>query len=129
MAAADLDTAKWGTQEWVRFIEAMPERLTAEQLVELDKTFRFTGTGNGEIAQRWYPLTVRSGYFEARLSIAEFLTRIGRRKLILPTYEALAASADGREFARKVFDDAKPGYHPITTAAVEAVLNKPAATR
>lgn len=129
VAAVDLDTAKWGTQEWVRFIEAMPDRLTAEQLVELDKAFRFTGTGNGEIAQRWYPLTVRSGYFEARLSIAEFLTRIGRRKLILPTYEALAASADGREFARKVFDDAKPGYHPITTAAVEAVLNKPAATR
>ena len=108
-AANELITASWTTQEWVRFLEGMPETLTPEQLVELDNVFRFTGTGNGEIAQRWYPLAVRSGYFEARPAIAGFLQRIGRRKLIMPTYEALAATKEGREFARKVFaeQDAK----------------------
>jgi hypothetical protein len=121
-AASELITASWTTQEWVRFLEGMPPTLDAEQLVELDGVFRFTGTGNGEIAQRWYPLAVRSGYFEARPAIAQFLQRIGRRKLIMPTYEALAATADGREFARKVFAEARPGYHPITTASVEAAL-------
>ena len=125
-AANQLLTATWSTQEWVRFIEAMPETLKPEQLVELDGVFHFTGTGNGEIAQRWYPLAVRSGYFEARPAIADFLKRIGRRKLILPIYEALAATGEGREFARKVFAEAKPGYHPITTAAVEAALAKAA---
>lgn len=124
-AASELDTRGWITQEWVRFLEAMPQTLKPEQLVELDRAFRFTGTGNGEIAQRWYPLAVRSGYFEARPAIAEFLKRIGRRKLILPIYEALAATNEGREFARKVFAEARPGYHPITTAAVEAALDKP----
>ena len=123
-AATDLLTATWSTQEWVRFIEAMPDTLKPEQMVELDSVFHFTSTGNGEIAQRWYPLAVRSGYFEARPAIADFLKRIGRRKLILPTYEALAESAEGREFARKVFAEAKPGYHPITTGAVEAALAK-----
>jgi leukotriene-A4 hydrolase len=124
-AANEIDTSRWITQEWVRFIEAMPETLKAEQLVELDGAFRFTGTSNGEVAQRWYPLAVRSGYFEARPAIAEFLKRIGRRKLILPIYEALSHTDEGREFARKVFAEAKPGYHPITTSAVEAALNKP----
>jgi leukotriene-A4 hydrolase len=52
-----------------------------------------------------------------------------RRKLIMPVYKALVATPDGLAFAEQVFADAKPGYHPITTAAVEAVLNKPAATR
>ena len=104
----------------------MPKTLKPEQLVELDGVFRFTGTGNGEVAQRWYPLAVRSGYFEARPAIADFLKRIGRRKLILPTYEALAASSEGREFARKIFAEARPGYHPITTAAVEAALSQAA---
>jgi leukotriene-A4 hydrolase len=127
--AADLDTGKWTTQEWVYFLEGMPETLDPERLVELDQAFRFTGTGNGEIAQRWYPLSVRSEYFEAHPAISQFLRKIGRRKLIMPTYEALAATPDGHAFATQVFAMARPGYHPITTASVEALLakTKPAA--
>lgn len=124
-AANELLTATWTTQEWVRFLEGMPETLQPEQLIELDNAFQFTSTVNGEIAQRWYPLAVRSGYFEARPAIADFLKRIGRRKLIMPTYEALSVTEEGREFARKVFAEAKPGYHPITTASVEAALADP----
>src|SRR5699024_10343 len=99
-----------------------PNKLSNEQLVELDEAFRLTTSHNGEILMRWFPLTVRSGYFEARPVIAEFLQTNGRRKLIMPVYEALVASRDGREFARQVFEQARPGYHPITTASVEAVV-------
>ena len=31
---------------------------------------------------------------------------------------------EGLAFAREVFERARPGYHPITTASVEAVLAK-----
>lgn len=117
-------TTAWTTQEWVHFIEAMPQTLKPEQIAQLDTAYKFTGTPNGEIAQRWYPLTVRSGYLEARPAIADFLQRIGRRKLIMPTYQALAATPDGLAFAQEVFAKAKPGYHPITTGSVEAVLSK-----
>ena len=124
---AQLDTGKWSTQEWVHFIEGLPDTLSTAQLAELDAAFHFTGTPNGEIAQRWYPLTVRSGYTAARPAIADFLQRIGRRKLIMPTYGALAKTPDGLAFARDVFAKAKPGYHPITTVSVEAALaDKPA---
>ena len=122
ITAADIDTRKWTTQEWVRFLEGMPESLPGERLVELDAAFSFTGTPNGEIAQRWYPLTVRSNYFEARPAIAEFLRRIGRRKLIMPTYEELVESREGLQFATDVFEDARAGYHPITTTTVEKTL-------
>ncbi len=117
-------TSAWTTQEWVHFIEAMPETLKHDQVAQLDAAYKFTGTPNGEIAQRWYPLTVRSGYSEARPAIAEFLQRIGRRKLIMPTYEALSKTTDGLAFAQEVFAKAKPGYHPITTGSVEALLAK-----
>ncbi|MGE0209806.1 MAG: M1 family metallopeptidase [Lysobacteraceae bacterium] len=122
VAAADIDTSGWVTQEWVRFLEGMPAKLSNEKLVELDAAFGFTASQNGEILMRWFPLTVRSGYFEARPAIAEFLQRVGRRKLILPIYSALVASREGREFAQQVFERARPGYHPITTASVEAIL-------
>ena len=120
---ATLDTSKWSTQEWVHFLEGMPETLSQAQLSELDAAFHFTGTANAEIAQRWYPLTVRSGYLAARPAIADFLGRIGRRKLIMPTYGALAATPDGLAFAKEVFAKARPGYHPITIGSVDKTLS------
>jgi aminopeptidase N len=122
-------TSAWGTQEWVHFLEGLPETLKPEQLKQLDDAYHFTGTPNGEIAQRWYPLTVRSGYADARPAIAAFLERIGRRKLIMPIYEELVKTPDGLAFAKEVFAKAKPGYHPITTGSVQAAIDgaKPAA--
>jgi hypothetical protein len=126
---ATMDTSKWTTYEWVRFLEAMPETLTVDQLAELDAAYHFSGTANAEIAQRWYPLTVRSGYLAARPSMAAFLERIGRRKLIMPTYGALAATPDGLAFAQEVFAKARPGYHPITIGSVEQTLAEGKAKR
>ncbi|MFT4178745.1 MAG: M1 family metallopeptidase [Thermomonas sp.] len=115
-------SSEWSTQEWVHFLEGMPETLKPEQLAQLDEAFKFTGTANGEIAMRWYPLAERSGYTAARAEMGKFLERVGRRKLILPIYGALVATPDGLAFAEQVFARARPGYHPITTGSVEAVI-------
>ena len=115
-------TDAWGTQEWVHFLEGMPDTLKPEQLAQLDEAYHFTGTPNGEIAMRWYPLAERSGYAPAREEMGKFLERVGRRKLILPIYNALVATPDGLAFAEQVFAKAKPGTHPITAGSVEAII-------
>ncbi|QNU15278.1 M1 family metallopeptidase [Thermomonas sp. XSG] len=115
-------TGAWGTQEWVHFLEGMPESLKAEQLQQLDEAYHFTGTPNGEIAMRWYPLAERSGYAAAREEMGKFLERVGRRKLILPVYKALVATPGGLAFAEQVFAKAKPATHPITAGSVEAII-------
>ena len=122
-AAKDIDSKSWSTQEWSRFLENLPETLTLAQLTELDDIFHLTGTANGEIAMRWYPLTVRGGYLQARPEIAKFVGVVGRRKLIMPIYAALVKTKDGLAFAKQVFAQARPGYHPITTASVQALLD------
>ncbi|QNN45427.1 M1 family metallopeptidase [Thermomonas brevis] len=116
-------TGAWGTQEWVHFLEGMPETLKPEQLQQLDEAYHFTGTPNGEIAMRWYPLAERSGYAAAREEMGKFLERVGRRKLILPVYKALVATPDGLAFAEQVFAKARPGTHPITAGSVEAIID------
>ena len=115
-------TGAWGTQEWVHFLEGMPESLKPEQLQQLDEAYHFTGTPNGEIAMRWYPLAERSGYAAAREEMGKFLERVGRRKLILPVYKALVATPDGLAFAEQAFAKAKPATHPITAGSVEAII-------
>lgn len=120
----DAITKTWTTQEWVHFIESLPETLTMDQLTQLDGAYAFTGTMNGEIAQRWYPLAVRNGYTQANDAIAAFLKRIGRRKLIMPTYNALVQTEAGLALAKQVFSEAKPGYHPITTGSVQKAIDE-----
>ena len=116
-------TDAWTTQEWVHFLESMPPTLKPEQqLAQLDAAYHFTGTPNGEIAMRWYPLAERSGYTAAREAMGQFLQRVGRRKLILPIYKALVTTPDGLAFAEQVFAKAKPATHPITAGSVEAIL-------
>ena len=117
-------TAEWNTQQWVHFISGMGQTLKPEQLKQLDDAYHFTGTPNGEIAMRWYPLAVRSGYAEAQPAIAAFLERVGRRKLIMPIYEELVNTPEGLAFAKETFAKARPGSNPITTGSVEAVLAK-----
>lgn len=122
LAANKIPARGWVTSEWLRFINALPEKPTVEQMKALDKAWKLTGTGNGEVAFRWYVATVRAGYTEARPQIAAFIERIGRRKLILPIYDALAKTDDGKQFALGIYEKAKDGYHPLTRGSVEKVL-------
>lgn len=119
-------TEDWTTQQWVNFLKGMGDTLTVEQLAQLDQAYGFTGTANGEIAMRWYPLALRSGYDAVLPEVGKFIERVGRRKLIMPIYEELVKTPEGLAFAKESFERARPGYHPITTGSVEAVLAKAA---
>lgn len=115
-------SSEWSSQEWIHFLEGLPETLSGEQMAQLDAAYGFTGTANGELAQRWYPLAVRSGYRAAYPEMEAFLQRVGRRKLIMPTYTELAKTDEGLALANAVLERSRAGYHPITTASVERVL-------
>ncbi|MFL9584217.1 M1 family metallopeptidase [Stenotrophomonas sp. AB1(2024)] len=120
-------TSEWGTQEWVHFIDGLGKTLPVDKLAALDRAYKFTGTANGEIAMRWYPLAIRSGYAEANEAAGAFIERVGRRKLILPIYAELVKTPEGLAFAKAAFEKAKPSYHPITTASVQDMLDKASA--
>ncbi len=124
LIAKKIPAQKWSTQEWTHFLDNLPKTLPVTKLKELDSAFKLTGTPNGEIAMRWYPITIRSGYEKARPAIAAFLQKVGRRKLIMPSYTALTETKDGLTFAKTVFASARPGYHPITIGTVESLLGK-----
>ncbi|MDR6093270.1 M1 family metallopeptidase [Stenotrophomonas sp. SORGH_AS_0321] len=117
-------TAEWSTQEWVRFIDGLGATQPLDKLAALDRVFKFTGTPNGEIAMRWYPLAIRSGYAEATPAASAFIERVGRRKLIMPIYAELVKTPEGLDVAKAAFEKAKPGYHPITTGSVQDMLSK-----
>ena len=124
--AKGLDAAKWSTHEWQYFLDQLPAKLELAQMKSLDDSYHLTGTHNAEIAFRWYRLAIGSDYKTAFPAMREHMICIGRRILVVPLYEALAKTPDGKIFAEKVYAEAKPGYHPMTRGAVEKVLGNAA---
>jgi leukotriene-A4 hydrolase len=124
-SAVALEAKKWSTPEWQYFLDQLPAQLTPAQMKDLDDTYHLTGTHNAEVAFRWYRLAIGSDYRAAFPAMQEHMVRIGRRILVVPLYEALAKTPDGKGLAEKVYAQARPGYHPMTRAAVEKALKPP----
>ena len=120
--AKGLDAKGWSTHEWEYFLDQLPLRLSAAQMLDLDTTYHLTGTRNAEVAFRWYRLAIGSDYRAAYPAMREHMVRIGRRILVVPLYEALAKTPDGKALAENIYAEAKPGYHPMTRGAVEKAL-------
>jgi aminopeptidase N len=122
--AAQLVTRGWTTQQWQHFLDNMPPTLSPARLADLDAAFGFTNSGNAEIEFSWFRNAIRNRYAPAYPKLEQYLVTIGRRKLIKPLYEDLMKStvAADREFARRVYAQARPGYHPIAQAALDPIV-------
>jgi aminopeptidase N len=119
-----LSAKDWSTQEWLRFLRKLPAKLPVERLTDLDRAFGMTERGNAEIAHDWLLVSIKNGYQPGNARLESYLTSIGRRKLVLPLYQALIASDEGRRRALAIYAKARPFYHPITAESVDKLLKE-----
>ncbi len=120
--AKAISTHDWTVHQWLYFLNNMPERLNEKQLAELDAAFSLTSSKNNEIAHSWLMIAVTNQYKPAYERLYSYLTSIGRNKLVKPLYRELSKTPDGKAFAKKAFEEAKPGYHPLTVSANEGYV-------
>jgi len=123
-ALTQLPTSKWTLHEWLHFINNLPLEINVERMVSLDNAFDLTRSKNAEIAHAWYLLSVRVGYDVVYPAMSEYLIAIGRRKLIVPLYKELAQTEQGKAWALKVYQKARPGYHGLAQGTVDGILKK-----
>ncbi|MEK7831856.1 MAG: M1 family metallopeptidase, partial [Acidobacteriota bacterium] len=122
-SAVKLETTQWTTQEWLHFLKFLPQQLSEKQLKELDQAFGLTKIGNAEIAHIWLLIAIRNKYAAAYPRLEEYLTSIGRQKLIKPLYEELVKTPEGKQRAKAIYAKARAGYHPIAQASVGKIVN------
>jgi leukotriene-A4 hydrolase len=113
----------WAAQQWLYFLDNMPATLRAKQLEALDQAYGLTRSQNAEIERSWLVLVIRNNYQPSFVRLEDYLKSIGRRKLIAPLYAELMKTSSGTEFAKRVYAKARPGYHPDTVAAIDAIVN------
>ncbi len=119
--AKQLATGGWTTNEWQRFLDNLPQPLPAGRLRDLDATFHLS-QANAVVQRSWFPNVIAARYQPAYPALENFLMTIGRRYLVRPVYQKLAETPDGMEFARRVYAEARPGYHSLTTNGIDPVL-------
>lgn len=120
----------WNTQQRQRFLAWRPEGLqagadwlSAAQLAALDETLDLSAEGNAEVRFAWLQIGLAHRYAPAAVSAEAFLLGMGRRKFVLPLFTTLWAEGDwGRALATRIYAEARPLYHPITSGSVDAVV-------
>jgi aminopeptidase N len=122
LSPRDMAVTDWTVHQWLFFIETMPEDLGSARMAELDEAFEFTTQGNNEIVAAWLELAIQQEYHAADQRLERFMTSVGRNKFLGPLYRALAETPEGTATARRLFEMARPGYHPQTVSMVESVL-------
>lgn len=121
--AARLDTQGWATQQWQRFLESLGPSLSTRQLQDLDQAFQLSQRGNSEVLFAWLKLAIANRYEPALPALEHFLISQGRRKFVRPLFTALMAQGEwGPPIARRIYVQARPGYHSVTANAVDAIV-------
>jgi leukotriene A-4 hydrolase/aminopeptidase len=117
---ANINSAKWSSHEWLHFLRKLPKDSSLKDLKKLDAAFEFTTSGNSEILNAWFQLTIPTGYKAADTALENFLMTVGRRKFLQPLYEALYMKDPVR--AKRIYKNARENYHSVSTQTLDAII-------
>lgn len=112
----------WTTHERLYFLRFLPAQMGPEKMKELDEEFHLTDCGNAEVENQWLLMALRNHYKPAYPRVEEFLTSVGRRKFLRSLYLELVKTPEGTQWATKIYEKARPTYHPIARTTVDEIL-------
>ncbi|MFA4940606.1 M1 family metallopeptidase [Brevundimonas sp.] len=130
--ASAIAWANWNTQQRQRFLGWRPEGLRANadwltnaQLADLERTLNLANEGNAELTFGWLQIALAHRYQPAVATAEKFLTSQGRRKFVLPLFQTLWNESEwGRPIARRIYGEARPLYHPVTSNSVDQLVGR-----
>ena len=124
LAGGTLDAKTWNANLWQHFFDTLPAEVPAAKLQALDAQYGLSKSSNAIIASAWFHAAIAHGDRAVDADAARYVASVGRMKLVGPVYRAWTQTAEGHATAETAYASAKPGYHPITRAAVERILKK-----
>ena len=122
VSLSEVGLSELSAQEVQHFLNSLPLDLDFQRMRELDRELGLTTSRNNEMLQRWLLMVVHNGYKSAYPSLEKFLRSVGRRRYVKPLYEELVKSPKNRDLAISIYAEARPRYHPITQASVDAII-------
>jgi len=119
-----LMNVNWSTHEWLHFLHKLHDSIGYDILRQLDQLKDFTHTGNAEIKTEWMLLAIKNNYRPVLPELERFLINTGRRKFLMPLYEALLESdMMNNAGVLRIYGKARSNYHFVTYNSLDSLLN------
>jgi aminopeptidase N len=122
MIVTKIERKDFIVQEWQTFIRALNPAIGKRKMKEIDQFLGFSTCGNAEIMNEWFVLAIKNDYTEIRPEMEAFLSKIGRRKYLVPIYKALVEKPENLAWAKDLFQKVAPNYHAVSKNTVEEIL-------
>lgn len=110
------------TNEKQHFIDYFPNDITAKEMADIDAEFNFTKGGNFVIKRQWFVQALRHQYQPAYPAIEQFMIATSRTGSLQTLYKEMVKTPEGKIWAKKIFEKAKPGYHLTTVQDLQKTL-------
>ncbi|QZH75506.1 MAG: M1 family metallopeptidase [Erythrobacter sp.] len=113
----------WTAAEQRRFLETLPDELTAAELASLNDSLSLAGSGNNEVLFLWLEAALRNEYQPAVPQAEQFLARVGRNKFVAPLFRALWDTGSwGQPIATRIYGETRGSYHSMTRGNVDGIV-------
>jgi aminopeptidase N len=110
------------TNEKQHFIDLLPDDLTAAEMAAIDAEFHFTDKGNFVIKRQWFVQAIRHHYTAAYPQIEQFMIATSRTGSLQTLYKEMVKTPEGKAWAKRIFENAIPGYHATTVDAISQIV-------
>lgn len=117
-----LERSQYIPQEWQAFIRALPKQMNPELLAKLDEHLHFNTWGNCEVQTEWFKLGIKSNYTSLNPYIEKFVSLVGRRKFLLPIYQALIENNNTKNWAKEIYAKYRKNYHPVSIMTLDKLI-------
>jgi leukotriene-A4 hydrolase len=113
----------WSSHEWRYFISKLPRNTNPALLEQLNQAHNLAFSKNSEIRSAWLELCIYAGLFDqTQVAVESFLIEVGRRKFLMPIYQALVQTDRLRD-AKSIYQKARPNYHQISKNSIDVLLD------
>jgi aminopeptidase N len=122
ISVEEIPANDWSPQAVVNLLAQLPETTSNAQLAALDDTLGLSASRNAEIAREWFTQVAQRRHEAAYPPMEQHLKRFGRTWLLSGAYRGLVQNGQDAERARRIYQEAKGSYHPLTRMAIEKIL-------
>jgi len=119
----DHGAGKWNAQQRQYFLRIMKEPLDSGQMRTIETALKLTGSSNSEVDFEWFLLCIRNGHEDIRPRLEAFLSKVGRRKFVLPLYREMFQREIWKPWAIPLYERNRGSYHSITSGAVDRLVD------
>lgn len=116
-----LNPSDFVTQEWQTYLRNVSMAIDTQTLDQMEQYTHFSDA-NDELKFEWFLLNIKKENRSIRPKLASFLIKTGRRKYILPLYRAMCSNPNDKLWVRKIFNEAKEGYHSVARKSIQELF-------